>query len=186
MAFWLVLSGLMDVFHVTIGIIAVVLVILINYRVRNYHLVREEAAVGIRLNLFRFLLFIPWLVKEIVIASLQVVFIVLHPRVPANPVLLRFKTRLPNMGSKVILGNSITLTPGTLTLWIKNDEFLVHSLADVSSNGILSGALPLQVARLYSFRPGFAEAKRGEQSPGLQTPADMVYDLVIIKSKKEM
>lgn len=168
-AFWLALSGLFDVFHVTLGIISVVLVILVNYRLRNYHFFREETSPGIRLNLFRFLLFIPWLVKEIVIASLQVAFIVLHPRVPANPAVLRFKTHLPNMRAKVILGNSITLTPGTLTLWIKNDEFLVHSLADFSSNSILSGSLPLQVARLY-----------------LERPEDVVSDLVIIKSKKDL
>jgi len=168
-AFWLVLSGLMDAFHITLGIISVALVILVNYRLRNYCFFREETSPGPPLNLFRFLIFIPWLVKEIIIASLQVAFIVLHPRVPTNPAVLRFKTRLPNMRAKVILGNSITLTPGTLTLWIKNDEFLVHSLADVSSNSILSGALPLQVARLY-----------------LERPEDVVHDLAIIKSKKDL
>ncbi|MDD5482411.1 MAG: Na+/H+ antiporter subunit E [Kiritimatiellae bacterium] len=173
MGFWLALSGIMDVFHVAIGAVAVALVIVLSRRTRNRPSAGEEKVPGVRLNLFRFLLFIPWLVKEIVVASLQVAYIVLHPRVPADPVLLRFKTRLPGAGARVILGNSITLTPGTLTLRIWQDEFLVHALSPVSFGGIVNGTLPRQVARLYS-------------PAGPQSPAGPVYDLVVIKSKKEL
>jgi len=54
----------------------------------------------------------------------------------------------------VILANSITLTPGTITVELENDEFLVHALMDASSTGIIDGTLPGQVAKLYEREPG--------------------------------
>jgi multicomponent Na+:H+ antiporter subunit E len=94
------------------------------------------------------------LLWQIVIASLQVAYVVLHPKCPVDPVVLRFKTRLRNTSSRVILGNSITLTPGTITLEIEREEFLVHSLMDISSTGIIDGTLPGEVAKLYERSPG--------------------------------
>jgi multicomponent Na+:H+ antiporter subunit E len=72
---------------------------------------------------------------------------------PVDPSLLRFKTKLPSMSAKVILGNSITLTPGTITIQIEEDEFLVHALMDASSTGIIDGSLPGEVAKLYEKKP---------------------------------
>jgi multicomponent Na+:H+ antiporter subunit E len=100
----------------------------------------------------RMLLYIPWLIWQIFLASLHVAYLVLHPRLPINPTLLRFKTKLPNIAARVILGNSITLTPGTLTVSIDDDEFLVHALADASQSSIVDGSLPKQVAKLYHRR----------------------------------
>jgi len=90
---------------------------------------------------------------QIVVSSLQVAYVVLRPRMPINPSLLRFKTKLPNISSKVILGNSITLTPGTITIQIDGDDFLVHALMDISTTGIIDGSLPEQVAKLYEKKP---------------------------------
>ena len=78
----------------------------------------------------------------------------MHPRCPIDPALVRFKTDLGNTSAKVILGNSITLTPGTITLEIAQDEFLVHSLMDASASGIIDGTLPGEVAKLYEKKPG--------------------------------
>ena len=78
----------------------------------------------------------------------------MHPRCPVDPSVLRFRTRLGNTSSRVILGNSITLTPGTITLDIERDVFLVHSLADMFSAGIIDGTMPGEVAKLYERHPG--------------------------------
>ena len=102
----------------------------------------------------RLIYYVLWLVWQIVIASIQVAYAVLHPKCPIDPAVLRFKTRLGNTSSKVILGNSITLTPGTITLEIDQDEFLVHSLMDISYTGIIDGTLPGEVAKLYERKPG--------------------------------
>jgi len=157
-AFWLLLSGHYDLFHVSMGLVSSVAIVLLNLRVRQYFTFRDElfrtSGMTVSLNLGRFIFFyIPWLIWQVVIASLQVAYVVLNPRMPIRPSLLKFKTRLPNTSSKVILGNSITLTPGTITIQIQDDEFLVHALMDASSSSIIDGTLPEQVARLYEKKP---------------------------------
>ena len=156
MVFWLILSGHYDLMHVSFGIFSVILVLLINHPLRRrlFALEEERSATLNFSRLLRLSFYIPWLLIQIAVSSLQVARVVLHPKCPIDPALLRFKTKLKNVSSKVVLANSITLTPGTITLEIKEDEFLVHALMDACSTGIIDGALPGQVARLYEKRPG--------------------------------
>jgi multicomponent Na+:H+ antiporter subunit E len=143
----------------------------LNWRFRKYFFYQDEmfrtSAMTTKLNVGRFILYLPWLTWQIVTASLQVAYVVMSPRMPIDPALVKFKTKLSNISSKVILGNSITLTPGTITLNITGDEFLVHSLMDVSFSGIENDALPLKVARLFDRKPG-----------------QVIYDLQIIRNRK--
>jgi multicomponent Na+:H+ antiporter subunit E len=154
MVFWLIMSGHYDIMHVSFGIFSVIFVLLINRSIRSHIYTLGEHSDTLKLSLVRLIYYIPWLLWQIVVASLHVAYVVLHPKCPVDPALLRFKTRLGNTSSKVILGNSITLTPGTITLDIQRDEFLVHSLMDISSTGIIDGTLPGEVAKLYERRPG--------------------------------
>jgi len=154
MAFWLIMSGHYDLLHISFGIFSVLLVLLINYPIRKHLFSLGEHSTALKLRLVRLTYYIPWLLWQIVVASLHVAYVVLHPKCPVDPALLRFKTRLRNSSSKVILGNSITLTPGTITLDIQRDEFLVHSLMDISSTSIIDGTMPGEVAKLYERSPG--------------------------------
>ncbi len=144
------------------GVFSALMVVLLNLRLRKYYFFEEELAeikarmkdiFPVRLRFVRMLFYIPWLIWQIVVASLQVAAVVLNPKMPIDPALLRFQTKLPNTSAKVILGNSITLTPGTITIRIKKDEFLVHALMDTSSTGIINGSLPGEVAKLYEKKP---------------------------------
>lgn len=175
---WLLLSGHYDVIHISMGVFSALLVVLINLRLRKYYFYEEEISetgAKIRgifptpLRFGRVLLYIPWLILQIIVASLQVAAVVLNPKMPVDPALLRFKTRLPNLASKVILANSITLTPGTITVRLKDDEFLVHSLMAVSATGIIQDKLPEEVAKLYE-----------------KDPKRVVRDIKTIKSKTEI
>jgi multicomponent Na+:H+ antiporter subunit E len=175
---WLLLSGHYDFFHVSMGVLSSLVVVLLHVRLRRYYFYQEEIAETtaklkdihpVRLRYGRVLFYIPWLIWQIVIASLQVAVVVLNPRMPVEPSLLRFKTKLPSMSAKVILGNSITLTPGTITIQIEEDEFLVHALMDAASTGIIDGSLPGEVAKLYEKKP-----------------AQVVKDARIIKSGAEI
>ncbi|NIM10763.1 MAG: hypothetical protein GTO45_02145 [Candidatus Aminicenantes bacterium] len=159
---WLFLSGHYDFFHISMGVFSALLVVLLNLRLRKYYFFEEELAEArarmqdifpVRLRYARVLFYIPWLIWQIVVASLQVAAVVLNPKMPIDPALVRFNTKFPNTSAKVILGNSITLTPGTITIQIKKDEFLVHALMDASSTGIIDGSLPGQVAKLYEKKP---------------------------------
>jgi len=159
---WLLLSGHYDFFHISMGVFSALLVVFLNIRLRKYYFFEEELSETrariknihpVQLRYVRVLFYIPWLIWQIVVASLQVAAVVLNPKMPIDPALVRFKTKFPNTSAKVILGNSITLTPGTITIQIKGDEFLVHSLMDASSSGIVDGSLPGEVAKLYEKKP---------------------------------
>jgi multicomponent Na+:H+ antiporter subunit E len=159
---WLLLSGHYDVTHITMGVFSAFLVVMLHIRLRKYYVFQEEVketadrlkgAHPVRIRFLRVLFYVPWLIWQIVIASLQVAYVVLSPRMPIDPALVKFKTNLPNTSARVILGNSITLTPGTITIQIEGDEFLVHAIMDASSTGILDGSLPGEVAKLYEKKP---------------------------------
>ena len=149
---WFLLSGKYDWFHISLGILSALLVTFVQLRINRYLYYQKKIAMEKTLSWGRLLFYIPWLIWQIIIASLQVAYVVLHPRVPINPSLVKFKTKLPNIAARVILGNSITLTPGTLTINISDDEFIVHALTKASHSAIVDGSLPKQVAKLYGRR----------------------------------
>lgn len=146
---WLVLSGHYDFFHITAGFFSALFVSLIHLRLNKYLFYREKFVRENPISYRRLVLYIPWLIGEIILASLQVAYLVLHPQVPVEPCLIRFRADLPNTAARVILGNSITLTPGTLTVRVEGDVFLVHALTEASAAAIKDGTLPGKVAWLY-------------------------------------
>lgn len=149
MMFWLLLSWKFTVAHVAFGVISVALVLILNYRIFRIQFFRGDIPEWERVRIPGFVRYLPWLVLEIVLASLQVAYVVLHPKMPIKPLLLRFQAKLPNLAAKIILANSITLTPGTITIELRNDEFLVHALLDDSISGLTSGEMQTRVAAIF-------------------------------------
>ena len=72
------------------------------------------------------ILYIPYLFWYILLANFDVAYRVINPAMPIRPGIVRFKTSLTTDLAKPFLANSITLTPGTLTVDIVGDEFFVH------------------------------------------------------------
>ncbi len=78
---------------------------------------------------FWFVLYIPILFYYMVIANLDVLYRVIHPKMPINPGILKVKTRLETDTARTTLANSITLTPGTLTVDIlENGILYIHCI----------------------------------------------------------
>lgn len=73
-----------------------------------------------------FILYILVLFKEMIKANFDVAYRVIHPKMPIKPGIVIIKTGLKSDIAKVILANSITLTPGTFTLDIVDDTLLIH------------------------------------------------------------
>ena len=102
-------------------------------------------------NLFgpwRFLRYIPWLLYQVVLANFHVVRLVIRPSL-IRPQVVRFKTRLTSDLARVTLGNSITLTPGTITMGIEDGEFCVHALSDKAARDLLTGEMERRVAHVF-------------------------------------
>jgi multicomponent Na+:H+ antiporter subunit E len=79
-------------------------------------------------RVFAFLLYIPFLLWEIIKANVEVAIIVLSPTLPIKPAIVKAKTSLKSDVGKLWLANSITLTPGTLTVDIDGDDYYVHCI----------------------------------------------------------
>jgi multicomponent Na+:H+ antiporter subunit E len=129
-------------------VISVVLVLFINRRGEM------QADENFTIKISRLLVYLPWLAKEMILSALHVARVIFTPRMPLDPVLIRFKSRQPNDLARVILGNSITLTPGTLTVELFGNDFLVHALTRNTADGVTSGVMQTNVARLFTNEPG--------------------------------
>ncbi len=77
-------------------------------------------------RVFWAIVYVPYLLWFILIANMDVAYRVLNPTMPIRPGIIKFKTGLKTDMGKTFLANSITLTPGTLTIDIIGDEFYVH------------------------------------------------------------
>jgi len=142
-AAWLLWSGFFKPLLLALGVFSCVLVIYLSLRMRLFD--SEAFALRFSLRLFRFWI---WLAKEIVLSSLEVARVVLNPKLPISPSVVEFETRCDHPVDRVILGNSITLTPGTLTLRIEGNRIAVHSLTQAGADDVLSGRMDQHVAGL--------------------------------------
>jgi multicomponent Na+:H+ antiporter subunit E len=142
--FWIVLSGMFDAFHMTLGVVCCMLVAHFSHDLLIFG-EKEEARVK---GVFGLIGYLPWLFYQIILANLQVAYVVLHPRMYEliDPHVVRFKTRLRRPISKVTFAQSITLTPGTITVSIHDDEFSVYALTRSASDA-LPGEMEERVAR---------------------------------------
>jgi multicomponent Na+:H+ antiporter subunit E len=90
------------------------------------------------------------MIGQIIIAGFHVLKIISKPSMPIKPAVITFDVDLPNVHAKMILGNSITLTPGTITVDITGNRFTVHSIDTSSREGIINDEMPRQVLKLFS------------------------------------
>ena len=98
------------------------------------HSVKGE--IGIYKNTFRMLSYLVVLVVEIFKANYAVIRLIVSSKYEIEPVLVKFKTNLKKDKNRVLLANSITLTPGTITVLLEEDEYLVHCLDKDFSYGL--------------------------------------------------
>lgn len=143
-AFWMGLSGYTDWIHLTWGFIAVTLVSIISVRSP-----RQGGSLGRELGqVVRLFRYVPWLLWQIVLANWDVALRVLGVR-PVDPRVVRFRPELESDFGRVALANSITLTPGTVTMEVEEDgAFLVHAIAEPAAESLLTGAMAAQVQRV--------------------------------------
>lgn len=88
------------------------------------------------------------LVKEIVKANFAVIRMITSSRYELEPAVVRFKTDLKSGPARIMLANSITLTPGTITVSLSGDEYVVHCLDKSLAEGINSSVFVTLLRRL--------------------------------------
>ncbi len=156
LAFWFVLSHHYELHYIIAGIICALLVTALTsgflYAGRKEDRGRGLNIVSAIALLFRLSIYLFWLFVEIVRANLQVAYLILHPKIPIDPVLVQFRTKLKKEVSRVTLANSITITPGTVTAELKKDVYVVHALTPESAENLVTGLLQNKVATDFGER----------------------------------
>lgn len=87
-------------------------------------------------KLFRVLQYVFILIKEIIKANFEVIRMITSSRYEIEPAVVRFRTDLKTTPARILLANSITLTPGTITVLLEEDEYVVHCLDKSLAEGI--------------------------------------------------
>ncbi len=119
---WLALTSSFDLQKITAGIL---ISLILSFFLSKAYLGPGLPQLSIKRIVFS-LIYIFVVFWEIVKANLDVAYRIIHPRMPINPGIVVVRTNLKQDMAKLILANSITLTPGTFTLDILGDNLLVH------------------------------------------------------------
>lgn len=151
LAFWVVLSNHPTVPLLTLGVLSAAGV---TWLTGDYF---ERIAPASRrpvwrypLRLGRFAAYAAWLLWRVLVSSVDVAWVVLHPRMPIEPYFLRFRTGLRTPLARTTLANSITLVPGTLTVRVDGDELLVHALWPGAADDLRTGAMQRRIATVFA------------------------------------
>lgn len=129
---WPFVDGEIDRQVVIAGLIASVLVALLFHDI----LPKEHRVFISPMRVFWFLVYIPVFFYYVLKANLDVVYRALHPRMPIKPGIVKIKTMLKTDSGITALANSITLTPGTLTVDLTDDGFLYVHWINVKSDDV--------------------------------------------------
>ena len=141
--FWIINSGHFDLLLLSLGVASVAIVIIVNQlmtRAGDEHLPTIISSP-------RLPLYIAWLLKEIVKSNI-VIRCIWQSKPDIQPQIIKIKVSQQSDLFKVLYANSITLTPGTVTIEIEDDEFTVHALTRSSREGLESGEMNDRVRSL--------------------------------------
>jgi len=156
LAFWLFFSGKFEALYLILGAFSAACVTFLTIDLLH---TPQDHARGQRASLrfllisgWRFLCYTFWLLFSIIKANLQVAYLVLHPKMPIEPGLLRFKTRLRSDVGHIVLANSITLTPGTITVDLREGTYLVHALVPQAARDLLEARMQNKLEAIFGER----------------------------------
>jgi multicomponent Na+:H+ antiporter subunit E len=141
-AVWLLLSGHYDPVFYGLGAVSVAIAVWVASRMNVVD--HEGHPVQIALRVF---VYFPWLFKEIIKSNFDVARRVLSPSLPISPRVFTVQASQKTAVGRTIYANSITLTPGTVTIDVRGTELEVHALTEDSATAVQSGVMDAHVVR---------------------------------------
>jgi len=142
LAAWIIFNGNVTLEILIFGVVIAAVMLLFMCKFMDYSLKKE-------LNVYKksiwFLAYVVLLIREIIKANLAIIPRILTVEEEMDPIIVKFRTSLKSDFTKMLLANSITLTPGTITVALEDDEYTIHcldtSLANELENSIFEEAL---------------------------------------------
>lgn len=157
--FWIVLSERFEPVFLTIGLLTIAAATWLSRDVmllskKDEHGFSQEIH-GLDFPVIPYIKYWTWLIVQIFIANFQIAYVVLHPRLPINPQVVAFRQPMKSPLAHLSLGNSITLTPGTLTVDIEEDgTYIIHALTNETAAALYfengQGEVRERIAALFS------------------------------------
>ena len=163
--FWILLSGKFDLKFLTYGALTAVisawicvpLLLLPNAKGTKKYFIFD-------VPLAKYAVYWLWLLNEVVKANIDVVKATVKSEMVINPRVIRFRIKMDNPMAHATLANSITLTPGTVTLNVTEDGlYEIHALTDGAAEGLLEGGMQKRIADLFGEPFDYAVVEEGEE-----------------------
>ena len=162
--FWMVLSGRTETKFVVYGLITAIVTTWVTYPLKmvpNKDGSKRYFVFGVSIP--KFIMYFFWLMWQLILANIDVLLATTAQELDIDPKVVRFYFRADNPMASVILANSITLTPGTVTINVTDDGlYEIHALTKGAAAGVLDGSMQKKVADLYGEKFDFAVAE-GEE-----------------------
>ncbi|MBI4421067.1 MAG: Na+/H+ antiporter subunit E [Gemmatimonadetes bacterium] len=140
---WLLWSGHLEPLLVGLGALSCVVIVALSVRMgaMDDEGPRADAA-------WRLASYVPWLLWQIVLANIDVARRILSPKLPIAPRLIRVRAKQKSALGRTIFANSITLTPGTVSVDLDGEDIVVHALTSEAASELQEGAMNRRVAGL--------------------------------------
>jgi len=139
--FWILLSASFEWIHLCLGLV-------FSFAVAWSNAGHSTFVPKFRLW-FRVLLYFPWLFYKIIQSSLHLTKLILHPALPIDPQLISVDSKLNHHAAVVLFGNSVTLTPGTITAEVDRNKLIVHAIDKVSGEDLESKQMESKIADIF-------------------------------------
>ena len=140
---WLLLSGHYNGLLLSLGVISCIFVAWISHRMD----VADHEGHPIHLS-WRALLYWPWLLVEIVKSNWYIARLIVDRDLPISPRVIRTKASQVDDLGRVVYANSITLTPGTVSIDVRGGEIRVHAITKAMAEGVESGEMDRRVTQM--------------------------------------
>lgn len=140
---WFLLSGNFVALLLALGVVSSVFVVAIALRMNIVD--RETHPIHLHSTIVFYWIWLTW---QIIKANIDVARRVLDPRLPISPKLLRVKATQKTDLGRVSYANSITLTPGTVTVSVEGDSVLVHALTCEAAEALAKGEMDRRVTKI--------------------------------------
>lgn len=131
--FWIILNGNITTEIILFGIVLSAVVTVFSYKTIR---VSKELEKKVVKKMGKIIIYLGILVVEIIKANIDIIKLVLTKEPEISPTLMPMKAHVKSRISRVALANSITLTPGTITVSMNEDDLLIHAIVKSNLDGI--------------------------------------------------
>ena len=187
MALWFIMSGKTEPKFLIIGAASSLIIAALCLRTLTLHGISTDNQYYIfNVNIVKYLIYMLWLLKEIIKSAVAVSVITTVRRSDVEPSIAWFKADYDNPSARAMLANSITLTPGTITIDITEDGiFSVHALTRDIRDGLLDGTMQAKVAWLFGETIDFHPVEPKDIRTKSQTAIESEQPLNVIKGRRK-